>query len=115
MAVNFLTSSSMNLAGRYIGAPEQTAFCSYNGFMTQVFVIQTDYWVLLIAICTYFILADFKRQSTWVQERQIALACLPWVFSIIWASIGLGVAGYGNIGACESSDANGFPVLADMR
>jgi hypothetical protein len=99
MALNFLLSSSMNVGGRLIGAPDQARFCSFNGYMTQLFVIQTDYWVLIIAVCTYFILADHKRASSWVQDHRVFLWCLPWFFSILWASIGLGVAGYGDIGA----------------
>ncbi|KAJ4301897.1 hypothetical protein N0V90_003993 [Kalmusia sp. IMI 367209] len=38
MAVNFLSSSAANLAGYDIGAHQ--AFCSFNGFMTQFFVVQ---------------------------------------------------------------------------
>ncbi|AEO68012.1 uncharacterized protein THITE_2051273 [Thermothielavioides terrestris NRRL 8126] len=98
MALNFLLSSSLNVGGRWIGAPEQARFCTFNGFMTQVFVIQTDYWVLIIAVCTYFVLADHKRSSSWVQEHQLILWILPWLFSIAWAAIGLGVTGYGDVG-----------------
>jgi hypothetical protein len=101
MALNFLVSSSMNVSGRLIGAPEQAGFCSFNGFMTQFFVIQTDYWVLVIAICTYLILADYKRPSSWVQDNRKLLWLLPWFFSVLWASVGLGVTGYGDIGACK--------------
>ncbi|KAK3305795.1 G protein-coupled glucose receptor regulating Gpa2-domain-containing protein [Chaetomium strumarium] len=99
MALNFLVSSSMNVGGRWIGAPENARFCSFNGFMTQVFVIQTDYWVLTIAICTYFVLADHKRSSSWVQDHLPVIWALPWLLSITWAAIGLGVTGYGDIGA----------------
>ncbi|KAL2170820.1 hypothetical protein VTG60DRAFT_4389 [Thermothelomyces hinnuleus] len=99
MAINFLVSSSMSVSGRWIGAPEQARFCSFNGFMTQVFVIQTDYWVLTIAICTFFILADHRRCSAWTQGHPAVLWILPWLLSITWAAIGLGVAGYGGIGA----------------
>lgn len=99
MALNFLVSSSMNVGGRWIGAPEQAQFCTFNGFMTQVFVIQTDYWVLIVAVCTYFVLADHKRSSSWVQTRLPVLWTLPWLFSITWAAIGLGVTGYGDVGA----------------
>jgi hypothetical protein len=90
----------MNISGKYIGVPEQATFCTLNGFTTQVFVIQTDYWVLTIALCTYFILADHKRLSSWVQDHKLLLFCLPWVFSLLWAGIGLKLAGYGDIGAC---------------
>jgi hypothetical protein len=100
MAINFLSSSSLDVSGHLIGSPDMEGFCSFNGFMTQVFVIQTDYWVLTIAICTYVILADHKHVSGWVQENCRLLMAIPWIFSVIWASIGLGVAGYGDIGAC---------------
>ncbi|KAJ4226111.1 hypothetical protein NW759_004699 [Fusarium solani] len=99
MAANFVLSTTSNIAGRDIAAPEQAALCSFNGFMTQVFVVQTDYWVLLISLCTYFILAGYKTPSSWVQDNRLILAALPWVLSVSWAGIGLGTAGYGNIGA----------------
>jgi hypothetical protein len=103
MAANFVLSTTSNIAGRDIAAPEQAALCSFNGFMTQVFVVQTDYWVLLISLCTYFILAGYKTPSSWVQDNRLILAALPWVLSVSWAGIGLGTAGYGNIGACTHS------------
>ncbi|TDZ65926.1 hypothetical protein CTRI78_v003430 [Colletotrichum trifolii] len=62
MAFNFLCSTAMNVAGRFIGAPGNADFCSYNGFVTQVFG-------------------------------------MPWFFSVLWASIGQGLVGYGDIGA----------------
>ncbi|TQN72239.1 G-protein coupled receptor 1 [Colletotrichum shisoi] len=99
MALNFLCSTAMNVGGNGIAAPENTAFCSFNGFVTQVFVIQTDYWVLAIAVCTYFILAGHKTQSTWIQNHELVIWAIPWLFSVLWASIGLGVIGYENIGA----------------
>ncbi|KAM7189724.1 hypothetical protein V8F33_009863 [Rhypophila sp. PSN 637] len=88
MAINFLLSSSMNIGGRWIGAPEQAGFCTFNGFMTQVFVIQTDYWVFIIAIYTYFVLTDQKRCSNWIQSHPF----------VPWAAVGLGVTGYRDIG-----------------
>ncbi|KAF5697523.1 G coupled receptor 1 [Fusarium mundagurra] len=99
MALNFLSSTAMNINGNEIGAPEQERFCSFNGFMTQVFVIQTDYWVLTIAMCTYVILAGYKSLSSWVQDQRIFLSCLPWALSLLWAGLGLKLAGYGDIGA----------------
>lgn len=102
MALNFLSSTAMNINGKEIGAPEHQTFCSFNGFMTQVFVIQTDYWVLTIAMCTYVILAGYKSLSSWVQDQRIFLSCVPWVLSLLWAGIGLKLAGYGDIGACTS-------------
>jgi hypothetical protein len=101
MAVNFLSSTAMNVSGKYIGAPEQRAFCTFNGFITQLFVIQTDYWVLTIAACTYFILAGHTRLSSWVEVHHRVLFCLPWALTLLWAGIGLKVVGYGDIGACE--------------
>ncbi|GKT40045.1 G-protein coupled receptor 1 [Colletotrichum spaethianum] len=101
MALNFLCSTAMNVGGNLIGTPGNVGFCSFNGFVTQVFVIQTDYWVLTIAVCTYFILAGHKVQSTWVQSHELVVLALPWFFSVLWAVVGLGVVGYGDIGACE--------------
>jgi G protein-coupled glucose receptor regulating Gpa2 len=42
MAVNFLSSCAANLTGNLIGEPSQKAFCSFNGFMTQLFVVQSQ-------------------------------------------------------------------------
>ncbi|KAF2202701.1 hypothetical protein GQ43DRAFT_413143 [Delitschia confertaspora ATCC 74209] len=99
MASNFLSSSAVNLSGHLISDPPQKKFCSFNGFMAQVFVIQTDYWVLMIAICTFFILASYKRQSTWIQKHRIILWSIPWGFSVLWATLGIALTGYGGIGA----------------
>ncbi len=99
MALNFLLSSAMNVSGRWIGAPEQAQFCSFNGYMTQVFVIQTDYWVFVIAVYTYFVLTDQKKCSNWIQTHPLVPWVLPWVLSVLWASVGLVVTGYGDIGA----------------
>ena len=99
MALNFLLSSSMNVGGRWIGAPEQATFCTFNGFMTQTFVIQTDYWVFVIAVYTYFVLNDQKRCSMWVEKHPLIPWVVPWVLSLVWASLGLGITGYGDIGA----------------
>jgi hypothetical protein len=41
MAVNFLSSCAVNLSGHSIGAPSSKKFCSFNGFMTQFFVVQS--------------------------------------------------------------------------
>ncbi|KUJ22374.1 uncharacterized protein LY89DRAFT_728527 [Mollisia scopiformis] len=99
MAINFLSSSTKNLAGPNIGDSLEKTFCSFNGFMIQVFVVQTDYWVLTIAICTYLILTNHKHQSSWIQEHRVVVWLLPWVLSLLWAVIGLAVVGYGDIGA----------------
>ncbi|KAH6709241.1 G protein-coupled glucose receptor regulating Gpa2-domain-containing protein [Leptodontidium sp. MPI-SDFR-AT-0119] len=99
MAINFLSSASINISGSNIGSPREKNFCSFNGFMIQVFVVQTDYWVLSIAICTYLILASHKTQSSWVQDHKLVIWIVPWFLSLLWAAIGLAVVGYGNIGA----------------
>ena len=60
-----------------------------------------DYWVLVIAICTYLILANHKHMSAWIQDHRIVLWSLPWGFSVLWATLGLVITGYGDIGACK--------------
>lgn len=90
----------MDLAHRELDAPGQKVFCAVNGFANEVFVVQQDYWVLLIAICTYILLTDNPHASAWIQSYQIVLMPLPWLLSIIWAWIGLQVSGgYQNIGS----------------
>ena len=120
MAVNFMTSTSVNLGGSSLGATARQSFCSYNGFMTQVFVVQSvylastklalhsdisiaDYWILIIAAYTFLVLADYRHHSSWIEAHKVLLWILPWFFSILWASVGLGVVGYGDIGACKSN------------
>jgi hypothetical protein len=42
MAMNFLSSAAVNLTpGHNIGSENEKAFCSFNGFMIQVFVVQS--------------------------------------------------------------------------
>ncbi|KAF8863365.1 hypothetical protein BDZ45DRAFT_119285 [Acephala macrosclerotiorum] len=73
MAINFMSGSAKNLAGPNIGAASEKTFCSFNEFMIQVFVVQTDYWVLTITVCTYLILANNKQQSPWVQDNRVVI------------------------------------------
>ncbi|KAB5581052.1 hypothetical protein GE09DRAFT_461083 [Coniochaeta sp. 2T2.1] len=101
MAINFPSSAALNVSYRHhhLGDHEHRKFCHFNGFVTQIFVVQTDYWVLIIAVCTFLILADHKKLSSWIEERRILLYCAPWVLPVIWASLGLAIVGYGSIGA----------------
>jgi G protein-coupled glucose receptor regulating Gpa2 len=101
MAVNFLSSTALNLSGNFIGSPKTRPFCLYNGFMTQFFVIQTDYWIFTIAICTYFMVGGHQKASKWVQSHRAIIFALPPGVSLIWALIGLGLKAYDNIGACK--------------
>ncbi|KAJ3479786.1 hypothetical protein NLG97_g8230 [Lecanicillium saksenae] len=99
MAINFLSSAAVNLSGQDIGSKACKTFCSFNGFMIQTFVDQTDYWVLSIAACTYIMLDDRKAVSQWIQTNRAIVWTIPWVLSLLWATLGLTLAGYGDIGA----------------
>lgn len=120
MAVNFLSSAAVNLSGPHdIGTPDHKTFCSFNGFMIQTFVdqsefplsiteprhflilISADYWVLSIAACTFIMVNDNKSMSEWIQKKRIIVYLIPWILSLTWATIGLLRAGYGDIGACK--------------
>lgn len=123
MALNFLMSAASNLNGYDIGDPEMTKFCSFNGFMIQTFVDQSkysflfsfiymallanclvaDYWVLSIAVCTFIMVDDKKSVSQWLQNNKLIVWAVPWFLSLLWATLGLVLAGYGDIGACMSS------------
>jgi hypothetical protein len=70
--------------------------------LTRLCYDLADYWVLNIAICTYSILANHKRLYGWLQDHPFVVCLWPWVLSIIWAVLGLVLAGYQNIGGCES-------------
>ncbi|KAJ6780921.1 hypothetical protein PWT90_06829 [Aphanocladium album] len=99
MAINFMSSAAVNLSGQDIGSKECKKFCSFNGFMIQTFVDQTDYWVLSIAACTYIMLDDRKAVSQWIQTNRVIVWTIPWILSLLWATLGLTLAGYGDIGA----------------
>ncbi|KLU89282.1 hypothetical protein MAPG_08256 [Magnaporthiopsis poae ATCC 64411] len=99
-ASNTLISASMDLAHRELDAPRQSVFCAVNGFANEVFVVQQDYWVLLIAICTFILLTGSPIAGAWIQSHQIFLMPLPWLMSVIWAWLGLQVSGgYQSIGS----------------
>ncbi|KAL8371061.1 hypothetical protein RB595_001082 [Gaeumannomyces hyphopodioides] len=99
-ATNTLISSSLDLAHQELDAPGQTVFCAVNGFANEIFVVQADYWVLLIAICTYILLTDNPHASAWIQSHHVILVPLPWILSVTWAWIGLQVSGgYQSIGS----------------
>jgi hypothetical protein len=46
MAMNYLLATARNLSGHNIGAPEEKKFCSFNGFMVEAFVNQSEISVL---------------------------------------------------------------------
>ncbi|KAN0116884.1 G protein-coupled glucose receptor regulating Gpa2 domain containing protein [Hyaloscypha variabilis] len=99
MAMNYLLATARNLSGHNIGTPEEKKFCSFNGFMVEAFVNQTDYWIFIIAICTYLLLTDNKTQSAWIQDHRVILWALPWFFSLLCGGLGLGLIGYWYNGA----------------
>ncbi|KAF3171765.1 hypothetical protein TWF788_009669 [Orbilia oligospora] len=88
MALNFMFSAGWNVAGGDLALEESRTACSVNGFLTQVFVVQT----------TYIILGNFKTQSQFIQTHVWIPWVGPWVLSIIIAAICHGVLGYGYIG-----------------
>jgi hypothetical protein len=44
--MNYLLATARNLSGHNIGAPEEKKFCSFNGFMVEAFVNQSEITVL---------------------------------------------------------------------
>jgi hypothetical protein len=46
MAMNYLLATARNLSGHNIGTPEEKKFCSFNGFMVEAFVNQSEITVL---------------------------------------------------------------------
>lgn len=45
---------------------------------------------------------DQKAVSQWIQNNRFIVYAIPWVLSLLWATLGLVLAGYGDIGACMS-------------
>jgi hypothetical protein len=46
MAMDYLLAAARNLSGHNIGTPEEKKFCSFNGFMVEAFVNQSEISVL---------------------------------------------------------------------
>ncbi|PWY90316.1 hypothetical protein BO94DRAFT_584329 [Aspergillus sclerotioniger CBS 115572] len=97
-AFNVVISTGLNVSGSEIWSSSLEQFCNFNGFMAQTFVVQTDYWILSIGVCTYLILMDHTRAASWMQNHRIILWCVPWSLSLLWAVLGLVIVGYGNTG-----------------
>ncbi|EPS35428.1 hypothetical protein H072_11174 [Dactylellina haptotyla CBS 200.50] len=98
MAVNFMFSAGFHVGGDDLALPENKTTCTVNGFLTQVFVVQTDWWILIIAIVTYIILGNFKSASHFMQTHVWIPWLPPWIVSIIIAVVCQAVVGYGYIG-----------------
>lgn len=47
-------------------------------------------------------LNDRKGVAGWLQSHRLIVWALPWFLSFLWATLGLLIAGYGDIGACKS-------------
>lgn len=65
-------------------------------------MVLADYWVLAIAICTYMILSGRRAQSAWLHDHKVVIWALTWLPSLLWATLGLMIVGYSDIGACKS-------------
>lgn len=68
---------------------------------SDMYHLAADYWVLSIAACTFIMLNDKKAISQWIQTHRVVVWAIPWVLSLLWATLGLCLAGYGDIGACK--------------
>ncbi|KAK6529033.1 hypothetical protein TWF694_004253 [Orbilia ellipsospora] len=98
MAINFLWASGIHVAGGDLALPKNNTTCNVNGFLTQLFVVQTDWWILVIAIATYIILGNFKAASQYIQSNIWIPWLPPWIMSIIIALVCQLALGYGYIG-----------------
>ncbi|KAF3942021.1 hypothetical protein ABW19_dt0200045 [Dactylella cylindrospora] len=99
MALNFMVSSGIDVGGGDLGSADSKAACDATGFLTQVFVVQTDYWILIIAIATYIILGNFKGASHFIQTNAWLPWVPPWIISVVMAIVCQEILGYGYIGA----------------
>ncbi|KAJ6262445.1 hypothetical protein Dda_3253 [Drechslerella dactyloides] len=98
MAANFMVSSGIHINGGDLALEQYKTTCTVNGFLTQVFVVQTDHWILVIAIATYIILGNLKTASHFIQTHTWIPWLPPWVFSIVVAVVCQVTLGYGYIG-----------------
>jgi hypothetical protein len=73
-----------------------------------------DYWILIIAVCTFFLLADHQVASEWITHRPWVVWVVAWIFPIIWASLALGIAGYTSSGAWCSLPSDKARLLVNF-
>ncbi|KAK6340729.1 hypothetical protein TWF696_009053 [Orbilia brochopaga] len=98
MALNFMASSGMHVNGGDLALEENQTACTVNGYLTQIFVVQTDYWILIIAIATYILLGSMKNASHFIQRHAWLPWLPPWILSIGIAVVCEETIGYGYIG-----------------
>lgn len=69
--------------------------------MVQLFVTQSDYWILTIAIYTFIIVTGQKQTAAWIDNHQPVVLAIPWALSLISAGVSLTITSYNDIGSCK--------------
>ncbi|KAH8147060.1 uncharacterized protein LAJ45_08859 [Morchella importuna] len=99
LSLNFLFSTAFQMSGRVINQQDHPKLCSTSGFLTQLFVVQTDYWALTIAINTWIMVGWGGKYAKFIRDSVGVIWAIPWLLSITCASVSLALVGYGDVGA----------------
>ncbi|KAK6506002.1 hypothetical protein TWF506_010928 [Arthrobotrys conoides] len=86
------------MTGRGASSPSNGAFCSANGFLTQLFFAQIDVWQVTIALITLLMLSGPSMVLKWIRENVWAVWLFPWLVSLIAAFFAFGFWDYANVG-----------------
>ncbi|KAL5940621.1 hypothetical protein ACKVV1_008288 [Pyricularia oryzae] len=98
-AVVILVPAALDLANQPLTAASNYSACVCDGFMVQLFVTQSDYWILTIAIYTFIIVTGQKQTAAWIDNHQPVVLVIPWALSLISAGVSLTITSYNDIGS----------------
>ncbi|KAI6380798.1 hypothetical protein MCOR25_001472 [Pyricularia grisea] len=98
-AVVILVPAALDLANQPLTAISNYSACVCDGFMVQLFVTQSDYWILMIAIYTFIIVTGQNQTAAWIDNHQIIVLAIPWAISVTSASVSLTISSYNDIGS----------------
>ncbi|ODQ55528.1 hypothetical protein SAICODRAFT_46048, partial [Saitoella complicata NRRL Y-17804] len=99
VALNFMVSAAVSVNQEAGGETElKGKFCTANGAFTQWFIVQSDYWVLVIALCTYAVFRP-PGPTSLLRRALPYLLHLPYTLSLLQSILGATLVGYVDVGS----------------
>lgn len=98
-ALDILVPAVMDLRHQSLDKHSDYNGCLANGFIVQLFVTQSDYWVLMIAIYTCIIVTGQRHIAAWMHSHQLIVMGIPWAISLTSAGVSMSFANYDDIGS----------------
>ncbi|BFZ61957.1 hypothetical protein YB2330_003035 [Saitoella coloradoensis] len=99
VALNFMVSARVSMNQEARGEIElKGKFCTANGVFTQWFIVQSDYWVLVIALCTYAVFRP-PGPTSLLRRALPYLLHLPYTLSLLQSILGATLIGYIDVGS----------------